>query len=326
MAVFCENGFFFGTSHDRVVVLPDDVTQKEMAHAFLDLFSCPLDVKEDSSLFEDEFVLPFDQDLKEHTVRCGADDIVRGFHVRLRGNGLGIRVVPDPAIDALTTAESISIDAFRSEDVFTDDHRIRSTDVKVAFPWLVERVSIAPNVVVQCQHEVQMRRLVTTWQLGDVDMGGSLSSLGLAILFALSMESCAGAKTRVFVSATGAAVAGYWSLECGRFRLVDCARTSLSLFDLVPPRAFGRTVSEFPDKTTVCKGSIIEVRSISHWYIAIVTNVDWSLNTVHYVTLSDMKNQRRVSVHSRVWRFAARNDPNDLELVVRKLTRQLQWR
>lgn len=202
-----------------------------------------------------------------HTT-CEVHDRLESYRIRLDPAQRVVALERDCDTEAKMACEAVTVDSLDMEQVaFDDQRRVRNLLLKM-FPGVCRRLR-EQNVPVACLHEVQARRLAHTWSMDGLDGTSNASSLGLSILLAATLGFWHGARVRVFLARSHAALVGVSNAD-GSFLLVDPTRTLKNAFDL--SRSLSHT-TESGYSASIYKGSAVEVKWRSYWHLATVLNV-----------------------------------------------------
>ena len=233
--------------------------------------------------------------------------------------------VPDgvylECVDAAEAGESLparpeifSVDELIDNTVNVSPFRVRSSELQRMFPALTNRLECQDNTsdsarIAACKAEAQARRLATEWSFRAWEDGGNLSSLGLSLLFATCLSGWAGAKVRVYLTPTRAAIVGVWKEHESRFVLYDPAKTCMNTFALMPRFS---SCAESGAEVTLAPGDLIEVRvrpptvgpssrGAKEFQIARIVRLDESLYTAD-LSFVDDGSKGNISLKNDVWR------------------------
>ena len=213
--------------------------------------------------------------------------------------------VPDPVPDAVSAVRDAVPDAARAQ---------RRNRVSLLFPSLCKRLARheeAPWL------EVQVRRVCREWTLEDVDAGGNLGSVGMALLAVLCLQEWHGMVAELLCgTTTGAAVVGLRSAS--GLRVVDTSRGSQNALDLLPRLH----LPEEDSFDLIRRSSFLEILQRTKWHLAYVTAL-LPDHTVE-VTFCQSGTRSTLPLRQHVWRHAARSAESELDRVLRRLIKKVR--
>jgi hypothetical protein len=125
-----------------------------------------------------------------------------------------------------------------------------------------------------------------------------------------------GVRVRVFVGASRAARAAYWSATADDFVLVDPLATTTNAFAVCPHWA---ACQESGYDVVVRRGLFVEVRATKKWHVAAVLKVN-KVDRTALVELVATGQREWVSLYSQTWRRLSRaGDDSNIDAVLRAL-------
>ena len=249
----------------------------------------------------------------EGAPRCAPCEEVVPYLCRLGPHGVLLHRDTGGAAATRCTDGAIALDALELDALALELRRTRRDSVRRAFPALARRLELQHHSATACVREAQARRLVAAWSLEALDVGGNLSSLGLAILLALTLGAWAGARVRVYVGQTRSALLGVW--HAATYVLVDPTRTVLNAFDVAPALA---QLPEGGYDVRVRRGLLVEVRVRKTWHVAQVVAVPPDTRCV-VVRFLVSRSCLTLRLASPCWRRLARGNDTDVDAAVRAL-------
>lgn len=306
----CEHGFLVGTDSEREIVLPFDSEPRDATLAIASLLPFTI---EETNPPQEEIRLPFVNLMRHAGHGCFYGEATKAYRIRL--NEEGVLLTLDKAIGTVKADDSVvSIDSVSSDSVGRCEERASRGCLSSSFQHLSKRIQVSEDPVSACLMEAQSRRCCSEWTLEGIDSGSNLSSLGLSVAVALSLSLWCGAKVRVYVGVTHAALFSYWDVSKSCHQLVDPLRTVLNTFDGASHliRSYSCEV-DFEIK----KQTFLEVRQRRTWHACVVLSVDVQTETANVRLLFSGK---RISVCLRqhAWRRLARGSDTDVERVIRR--------
>ena len=290
------------------VLLPHDATATTVTLALAALLSEELrPALEGPELAElpREIALSADATHAEGAPACDPADRLVPYRVLVDAAARCVRLERDLGTPARVAREASSVDALDERALPVDADRRKRALLRALFPYVVQRMEACEcdGVPGACAAQVQARRLAREWRLDGFDAGRNLSSLGLSVLLALLLQLWSGARARVYVARSRAAVVG---VHAGGgagapFALYDPAQTTRNAFDVVAStlyyhRAHGAA------QARLRRGMCVEVWCRSMWATAKVLHVDMATETLTVLYLGKTSRRDSVAMRTQLWR------------------------
>jgi hypothetical protein len=246
---------------------------------------------------------------------CESNESLTPYYMRLQREPLGVSLHRDWDTGERKASSARSVD--EAFDLPVDLHQARRSALRDVLPRLATRLELATNAQLACFVEVQSRRLCEEWSFESIDRGENLSSLGLALTLALSLNGWLGVKVRIFLGATRASAVGFWDPSRGDFVLIDPISTR-NAFSLA------RHLTTYPEsgqEVLLRKGSVLEVKSGARWMTGIVTS--FGEKGRMSVLLLHSNAEKVVFMNESCWRVLA-SEGSDLDTMMGRLYKKMR--
>jgi hypothetical protein len=265
-------------------------------------------------------VLATDATHGEAASACDPADHLVPYRVLLDTKARVVRLERDEGTPPRAARDALSVDALVERDLPRDRARRRREQVRALLPQLARRMEACEvdGVVGACAAQVQARRVAREWRLDGLDAGCNLSSLGLSVLLATLLQAWLGARARVFVARTRAAVVG---VDAGDdddhpFALFDPTQTARNGFDVVDSTLYHhRADGGAPQHVALLRrGTYIEIWCRTRWCVAQVIAISHATESM---TVKYARGGRRESVAARTQLWRLLSPDSDVEAALR---------
>ena len=305
-----EHGLIFFEGSQRTVAFPFDITDVEMTRTIVSF-----ERQDDGPKKEIHF--------DKHTVYFGpieshACETASPFFVYWDAEGNAQLSLDTTDTKVQQVGRAINFDEFNASDVTVDPTSSERSLLQVLFPLLHARImtDIEGGGMNAILREVHGRKLIPSFSITDIDIGGNMNSLGMSIMMYTLFRCWFGAKVRLFMTRARSALLGYWSSASMSFRLVHpFASTNFMQITLGP---IGNGVPAI--------GTFIEIFNGRTWRVSIVIDI-WTIPSrmVAHVRMLYNNNCKQISLSSKHWRhFTDANSDlhKQLSLVTEKRARR----
>ena len=308
----CAFGFLSGEGDKRSMVLPMDACATTVEKAILSLLCGERPLQRDGALLP-RIVLDFTSPNHEGAPSVHSTETLVPYRVELKERDGRLELLRDAKSSARLASESLSVDTTPT-DMSRGDERIDHGRLGHMFPNLLRRLDMQSSLE-GVFREARSRRVVSEWHLEAIESCDNLSSLGLSVLVALALQLWSGARTRVYLSRTRAAVCAYWSSVRNDFVLVDPARSLQNAFKLAPSLIH---LPESGSTVALKRNDFVQIFVRHKWHTARVLDTFPLIEEAHVQFLISGARQK-IGMHERGrWRHPVSSDHSDLEDVLRR--------